>query len=174
MTKSNNRSRVSERTRSSVSSGASIEDVAVERALEGLFRLSSGRRGDARQAAVVGAVVSRAGYAVLRSLADAGTLTLGRIATACAMDAATASRQVAQLESEGLVSRSASVDDARRVEIELTPRGHEVYELIVRFRLSHMAGVLEQWSADDRATLAALVDRLVVDLSSRPFPHSLD
>ena len=146
----------------------------MERALEGLFRLTSGRRSDARQAAVVGAVVSRAGYAVLRCLSDEGTRTLGQIAEACAMDAATASRQVAQLEHEGLVSRVASSDDARRSEISLTSRGGEVYERIVRYRLTHMATVLEHWSVEDRAVLAVLVERLVADLATVPLPRSID
>src|SRR3954452_533572 len=69
----------------------------LERALEGLFRLGANRRFDARQTAEVGAVVTRAGYAVLRSLADAGSASLREGAEASAMDSPTASRQVAQL-----------------------------------------------------------------------------
>ena len=54
----------------------------LERALEGLFRLGANRRFDTRQAAEVGAVVTRAGYAVLRSLHDGGTLSLREVAEA--------------------------------------------------------------------------------------------
>lgn len=153
---------------------ASSHDVALERALEGLFRLSGNRRTDARQAAAVGATVTRAGYAVLRSLADHDTLTLGQVATACAMDAATASRQVGALVGEGLVRRATAAGDARSVELTLTDRGREVYDRIVRFRLGYLSSVVRHWPEQDRATLTALVDRLVADLRAVPYPQRLD
>jgi DNA-binding MarR family transcriptional regulator len=149
---------------------AAPEDVALERALEGLFRLTANRRSNARQTAAVGAVVSRAGYAVLRSLSDHGTLTLGQIASACAMDAATASRQLTALVEEGLVERGPSAGDARAVDVTLTAHGREVYARIVTFRLRHLTTVVGEWSTADRATLATLVDRLVSDFTSVPYP----
>ncbi|MEZ4289756.1 MAG: MarR family transcriptional regulator [Myxococcota bacterium] len=128
----------------------SSADEALERALEGLFRLGANRRFDQHQAIAVGAVVTRAGYAVLRSLADHETLTVGGLAEACAMDAATASRQVLPLVDEGLVERRAGAEDARRVELSLTPRGRAVYDRIVDYRLGQLTGVLESWSQRDR------------------------
>ena len=148
-------------------SAGDAADVALERALEGLFRLGANRRFDARQADAVGAVITRAGYAVLRSLADNGTLTLRQVAEASAMDSATASRQTMQLVDEGLVHRASADSDARSVELSLTPRGVEVYERIVRYRLALLAHVIEDWPVDDRATLAALVERLTADLARR-------
>jgi DNA-binding MarR family transcriptional regulator len=148
----------------------SIEDIALERSLEGLFRLGANRRFDARQSAAVGAVVTRAGYAVLRSLSDLGTTTLRRVADACAMDGATASRQVMALVDEGLVVRKASDGDGRSVELSLTERGRDVYERIVRYRLGHLANVLAAWTDEDRAVLATLVGRLADDLARTPAP----
>jgi DNA-binding MarR family transcriptional regulator len=148
----------------------SVEDIALERSLEGLFRLGANRRFDARQSAAVGAVVTRAGYAVLRSLSDLGPTTLRQVASACAMDGATASRQVMALVDEGLVLRRASDDDGRTVELSLTERGREVYERIVRYRLGHLANVLEDWSDEDRAVLATLVGRFAADLARTPAP----
>ncbi|HPG27379.1 MAG: MarR family transcriptional regulator [Spirochaetaceae bacterium] len=146
----------------------SSADEALERALEGLFRLGANRRFDQHQAIAVGAVVTRAGYAVLRSLADHETLTVGGLAEACAMDAATASRQVLPLVDEGLVERRAGAEDARRVELSLTPRGRAVYDRIVDYRLGQLTGVLESWSQRDRARLAELVSRLARDLVGIP------
>lgn len=143
----------------------SVEDIALERALEGLFRLGANRRFDARQSAAVGAVVTRAGYAVLRSLSDHGTLTLRQVAESSAMDSATASRQVVQLVEEGLVNRASADADARSVELSLTELGHDVYERIVAYRLAHLAEVTRDWSDEDRAVLSVLVRRLVVDLA---------
>jgi DNA-binding MarR family transcriptional regulator len=143
-------------------------DAELERALEGLFRLGGNRRFDQHQAIAVGAVVTRAGYAVLRSLFDHGTLSVRRLAEACAMDAATASRQLMPLVEEGLVSRRSASDDARRVELSLTPRGREVYARIVDYRLGQLKSVLSDWSQEDRARLATLATRLARDLARLP------
>jgi DNA-binding MarR family transcriptional regulator len=144
------------------------EVAAAERALERLFRLTANRRLHTRQAAAVGAVVTRAGYAVLRSVHDADAMTLGELAHECSMDPAAAGRQVKALEDEGLVTRSVSADDARVVLVRLTERGADVYRRIVAVRVQHTADVLEAWPADERATLVRLVDRLVDDLRSVP------
>jgi len=152
-------------------SNFSDEDVTLERALEGLFRLRANRRFDARQAASVGAVVTRAGYAVLRSLSDHGPINLRQAADACAMDAATASRQVVSLVGEGLVQRRTADGDARSVELTLTDRGKEIYEKVARYRLGYLTGALHEWSAPDREQLSRLVDRLTTDLAAEPLPR---
>ena len=142
---------------------ASPEDVALERALEGLFRLTAQRRFDARQTEAVGAAVTRAGYAALRSLSDHGVLSLRDLAHTSHMDAAAASRQINQLVDDGLVHRRTAAD-ARAVELTLTPRGHDVYERIVAYRLAHLMNALEGWPQSDRGVLATLVDKLALNL----------
>lgn len=149
-----------------IAAGAAA-DVALERALEGLFRLTGNRRFDDRQARAVGAVVTRAGYALLRSLEENGPLGLGALAAAAAMDTATASRQVNRLVDEGLVSRRTDAADGRAVLLALTERGGDVYRRIVAHRLGVLAKVLDGWPVDDRVTLAALVERLSADLGGR-------
>ena len=143
-------------------------DADLERALEGLFRLGANRRFNLRQTISVGAAVTRAGYAALRSLHDHGTLSVRRLADACSMDAATASRQLMQLVDEGLVERRSVDGDARQVELSLTPLGREIYERIVEYRLDQLTGVLTTWPEQDRAALSALVTRLVRDLARLP------
>lgn len=157
-------------TRSTRTPQPSAEDVGLERALEGLFRLAANRRFDAEQEAAIGTAVTRAGYAVLRSLADHGPLSLRELAAASVMDNATASRQVHQLVEAGLVSRRADADDARAVVVSLTARGTEIYERIVAYRLAHLANVLVGWPHEDRAVLARLVRRLAGDLASTAPP----
>lgn len=147
---------------------ASAVDVELERALEGLFRLGANRRFNQHQSISVGAVVTRAGYAALRSLHDQGPLSVRRLADACAMDAATASRQLQPLVEEGLVERRGVEGDARQVELVLTPRGRAVYERIVDYRLDQLTSVLAAWPEPDRAALTTLITRLVGDLSRLP------
>jgi DNA-binding MarR family transcriptional regulator len=143
--------------------------AATERALERLFRLSMGRRVHIRQSAAVGAVVSRAGYAILRSLAEEGALAMGELAQRAAMDPAAAGRQVKGLERDGFVQRKPAEADARSTVVRLTGAGRDVYERIVDVRTGHMDEVLSEWQPDDRAALARLVDRLVEDLRAVPF-----
>ena len=140
----------------------------VERSLEQLFRLTVNRRMHQRQTEVVGADVTRAGYAILRCLDDAKELSLGDLARECSMDPGAASRQVRQLEDAGLVDR-AGTDDGRVIALRLTSRGRDVYRKIVAVRTTHMTEVLAAWPAADRSQLAHLVDRLVDDLKKTPF-----
>lgn len=143
-------------------------DGELERALEELFRLGANKRFNHHQAIAVGAVVTRAGYAALRSLHDHGTLSVRRLADACSMDAATASRQLMPLVDEGLVERGVAEGDARQVVLRLTPRGREVYGRIVEYRLGQLTSVLEAWPEEDRVRLADLVSRLARDLARLP------
>ena len=100
------------------------DDVAAaERSLERLFRLTMNRKVHTRQTAVVGADVTRGGYAVLRCLDEAGELTLGEIARECSMDAAAASRQVKALEDGGFVERRSAPHDGRVTVLRLTRAG---------------------------------------------------
>lgn len=145
------------------------EVVAAEEALEGLFRLTVSRRMYTRQSAAVGAVVTRAGYAVLRTLDQAGELGMGELARRCAMDPAAAARQAKALADDGLLERGPGADDGRAVVVRLTDAGRDVYRRIVEVRTEHLAEVLADWPVADRATLARLVDRLVGDLTSVPF-----
>jgi DNA-binding MarR family transcriptional regulator len=149
--------------------GDAGEIAEVERALERLFRLTVSRRMHTRQSAAVGTVVTRAGYAALRSLDAAPELSLGELARECSMDPAAAGRQVRQLEAEGLVEKAPSDGDGRVTVVRLTPAGRDVYRRIVAVRTNHMSEVLAGWSARDRASLARLVDRLVDDLRAVPF-----
>jgi DNA-binding MarR family transcriptional regulator len=140
-----------------------------EHALERLFRLTMSRKVHTKQSAVVGADVTRAGYAVLRCIDEAGEPTIGDIARECSMDPAAAGRQVRVLEDDGFVERYATTDDGRVTVVRLTRAGRDVYRRIVDVRRAYMGDVLSDWSVEDRATLARLVDRLVDDLKAVRF-----
>lgn len=144
----------------------SITDA--ERSLERLFRLTVNRAVHHRQTAAIGVEVTRAGYAILRTLADVGELPMSRLARRCSMDPAAANRQVRALEDAGLVERVTDPDDARLVVARLTRKGRRTHDRIVQLRVEQMTDVLDGWSDRDRAELVRLIDRLVVDLRSTP------
>ena len=141
----------------------------AELALERLFRLTMNRKVHTKQSVAVGADVTRAGYAVLRYVHEAGEPSLGEIARECSMDPAAAGRQVKALEDDGFVERYATSDDGRVTVVRLTRAGRDVYRRIVEVRNAYMGEVLADWSAADRATLVQVVDRLVHDLKSVRF-----
>ena len=150
-----------------MAAGGDVE--AAERALERLFRLTVNRKVHTKQTAAVGVDVTRAGYAVLRTIDEIGEPTMGDIARQCSMDPGAAGRQVKALEDDGLVERSVGEDDARVTVVRLTKAGRDVYRRIVDVRTAHMNEVLAAWPAADRSALARLVDRLVDDLKAVPF-----
>jgi DNA-binding MarR family transcriptional regulator len=141
----------------------------AEQALERLFRLTANRKVHRRQTTAVGVDITRAGYAVLRSIDASGELTLGEVAAECSMDPAAASRQVHTLEADGLVRRNGSDGDGRVTVLRLTDEGRDVYRRIVEVRTAYMERVLADWTVADRAELAKLVNRLVDDLKTVPF-----
>ena len=122
-------------------SDAPADVVAAEQALERLFRLTVSRQMDTRQAAAVGAVVTRAGYALLRCLSESPELAVTELARRCSMDPAACGRQLQALDREGLISRTAGADDGRVIAVRLTDSGREVYQRIVAVRNDpHVAG----------------------------------
>ena len=97
--------------------------AATERSLERLFRLTVNRAIHHRQTAAIGVEVTRAGYAILRTLADAGELPMGQLARRCSMDPAAANRQVRVLEDAELVERGTCHGAGRAVEGREEGRG---------------------------------------------------
>jgi DNA-binding Lrp family transcriptional regulator len=62
-------------------------------------------------------------YLAMLALWERSPRSLGELATALAMDPATASPLVKRLESDGLIERQRSAADERRLDIALTPKG---------------------------------------------------
>jgi DNA-binding MarR family transcriptional regulator len=123
----------------------------------------------ARQSEMVGAEVTRGGYAVLRVVDQAGELSMGELARQCWMDPAAAGRQVRALEADGLVERTTAADDGRVTVVRLSRRGRDVYRRLVAIRTEHMSRVLGGWPERDRAELSRLVGCLIDDLLATPF-----
>lgn len=140
----------------------------AERSLERLFRLTVNRAIHHRQTAAIGVEVTRAGYAILRILADSGDLPMGQLAKRCSMDPAAANRQVRALEDSELVERGTDPDDARLAVARLTKKGRRTHDRIVALRVAQMTSVLNDWSEHDCTELVRLIDRLVADLRSTP------
>lgn len=108
--------------------------------------------------------VSAAKLSALSVLAFAGPQSLGSLAGAEQVTAATMSKLVSDLEAEGLVAKRANAEDKRGVRIEVTARGRALMERARAQRLALLQRRLATLSAAERAHLnaaAALIGRLV-------------
>src|SRR3954470_254598 len=103
-----------------------MDDVgAIQRGLEQLDRLRASRNGHAALTTATGIDLSRPAYALLRRIDEDGPATLGDLARATGMDAASTGRQVRRLEDLGFVQRAPDAADGRVVTVTITDAGHE-------------------------------------------------
>lgn len=80
-------------------------------------------------------------------------------------DYTTVSRQVAKLQSLGLIERRESEADRRVIEAVLTKEGRRAAKALAAARETILAPVMAKWSEKDLDTLTRLLNRLVADLA---------
>jgi DNA-binding MarR family transcriptional regulator len=89
-------------------------------------------------------------YLVMLARWERSPRSLNELATALALDPATASPLVKRLEKDGMIARTRSEEDERRLDIRLTPAGRALRERAVDVPRQVMAAVqmdLEQITA---------------------------
>jgi DNA-binding MarR family transcriptional regulator len=124
------------------------------------------RRPRVRKALGAGAAtgLDRSAHMVLATLEVAGPSRLSAIAEALTVDASTLSRQVTQLEADGLVERSRDASDGRAVLLSLSTRGSARLQRAREVRLAGLAEALRDWSDADLHRFAGFLDRCTRDL----------
>lgn len=86
-------------------------------------------------------------------------VTVGAVADQLSVYESTASRLVDGTVRAGLLDRVGSSQDARRVVLLLTDGGRQLFDRALEYRLAYLAGLLDEWSPEDRADLARLLGR---------------
>ncbi|MDN4472800.1 MarR family winged helix-turn-helix transcriptional regulator [Demequina zhanjiangensis] len=84
-----------------------------------------------------------------------GRATVGAVATELHVVSTTATRLVDRAETAGMVTREASPDDGRRVEVLLTRRGRELDAQALDFRVERLSTLLADWDPARIARFAA-------------------
>ncbi|MET7666835.1 MarR family winged helix-turn-helix transcriptional regulator [Micromonospora luteifusca] len=112
-------------------------------------------------------VLDRAAYVILRHLADAGPQNVSALAARLNLDGSTVTRQVSALQRDGLITRTPDPSDGRGTVISPTSAGLQRMAAVQAARTRLYGDMLADWSAEDRATLAALLGRLNQALISR-------
>jgi DNA-binding MarR family transcriptional regulator len=101
---------------------------------------------------------------VLRRSGPPYALTSGEIAKRALVTAGAISQRLAKAEREGLVERSPGTAARHSILVTLTASGHALIERSVDAVLGREAELVASLSADERATLTDLLEKLEVDV----------
>ncbi|MFD7002023.1 MarR family winged helix-turn-helix transcriptional regulator [Streptomyces mirabilis] len=148
-----------------------LTDVAeIERALTRISYLTGRVRQHERLMALAGLPLDRAAVALLRQVADSGSLRPSELANLLSVEASHVTRQVQQLEKTGYLTRVPDPNDRRAQRIELTPAGRDAVDRVREASCRGMSVALADWAPEDLEQLATLCHRLVDDF----FEHAED
>ena len=108
-----------------------------------------------------GVNLDRALFPLLVRLARSGPLSVAGLADQVGRDHTTISRQLAKLESLGLIARPVGGADRRVRAAALTRAGDKIGRAISAARRRLLSRALAKWTPEDRAALAKLNRRFV-------------
>ena len=115
---------------------------------------------DAALIALAGVDLDRALFPLLVRIERRGPLGIVELAELCGRDYTTVSRQVAKLESLGLVGRQVNAQDARIKEAVITEQGLAMARALDGAREKVFTAVLADWDKKDVSELARLMRKL--------------
>jgi DNA-binding MarR family transcriptional regulator len=114
-----------------------------------------------------GVSLDRALFPLLVLVQRRGPLAIGELADWIGRDYTTVSRQVAKLETLGLVARRAGRTDARVTEAIVTDKGQAISDMLDAARERLARNAFAGWSKDDLAEFARLLRRFADSLMGR-------
>lgn len=117
-----------------------------------------------------GIPLDRALFPLLVGIERLGPIGVVDLADRAGRDHTTVSRQVARLESLGLVDRRESAADRRVREAVATDKGKATVALVDAARERLGRAVFESWDTEEFDTLVRLMGKLADALAGEPFP----
>lgn len=118
---------------------------------------------DAALIEAAGVDLDRALFPLLARIDRLGPLGIVELAELAGRDYSTVSRQVAKLESLGLVTRCPSPEDGRVRAAVVTDEGHTMTRALDTARQKIIEGLLADWDKDDVRDLSRLLRRFADD-----------
>lgn len=106
-------------------------------------------------------------YATMTAILEAPgrRLRVGQIAAALGWEKSRASHLVGRMERRGLLAREPCADDARAVDITVTPEGRRAYLGAVRGHAAQVRRVfLDHVRPDERAVVTEVLERVLTNL----------
>ena len=108
--------------------------------------------------------LDRAGYLALRTLDEFGAMNINALSEKLHLDASTVTRQVAVMQTGGLVGRRLDRDDRRSSVVVLTATGRRVMRSVERKRRRQFATLTRDWSDKDRESFGRMTATLNASL----------
>lgn len=105
--------------------------------------------------------ISEQQWRVMRVLAEEGVLDATEISRRACIFASSLSRIIKTLERDGSLVRERSADDARRVQLRLTDKGHATVREITPESLAIYRDLEDKFGTDRVATLIDMLNELV-------------
>jgi DNA-binding MarR family transcriptional regulator len=112
--------------------------------------------------------LDRASYVLARTLVTDAPVSINGLAERVGLDATTVTRQIATMETAGLVRRKRHPRDGRISLVELTALGRRRMDAVRTARERRIDDLVHDWSDDDRATFGRLLGRLNEAIRTRP------
>lgn len=116
---------------------------------------------DARLLADSGIKLDRALFPLLSRISAAGEISTVALANLIGRDHSTVSRQASKLEELGLIKRVPSSSDARMRHLVPSDAGKALIRKVGNVRRKMLERHFQAWPENDRATLVALLERMV-------------
>jgi DNA-binding MarR family transcriptional regulator len=104
--------------------------------------------------------MERASYLLLLRLEAGGPQRVARLAASLGLDGSTVTRQLAALDANGWVTRTADPGDARVTVVTATDAGLAAMSALRDFRTERVARLFADWSATEQAELGAVLGHL--------------
>ena len=108
--------------------------------------------------------VSLAEWRILATIGQAGTISSRGLPDRTFMDKSKVSRALIKLEAKKLIAREQNNEDNRSALLKFTPRGVELYNMLVRLAQEWETNLLSVFNEEERATfienLAKLDDKI--------------
>ncbi|MBW7970673.1 MarR family winged helix-turn-helix transcriptional regulator [Bradyrhizobium sp. BR 10289] len=133
---------------------------SLHEALMDIISVFNRRQGDEMMIREAGISLDRALFPLLVGIERRGPIGVVDLADRMGRDYTTVSRQVAKLESLGLVKRHASKADRRVSEATITPDGKAMTDAVDRARERIVAGMFASWDGKDVEDLVRLIRKL--------------
>jgi DNA-binding MarR family transcriptional regulator len=104
-------------------------------------------------------LLDRAGYLLLRALDEKGAMNINSLGSLLGLDPSTVGRQVAALQSAGLVERAPDPADRRSSFITPTAEGLTRLRITRKLRTECVTDLLAEWTDAEVQTFAEIVEK---------------
>ncbi len=104
--------------------------------------------------------VSLAEWRILATIGQAGTISSRGLPDRTFMDKSKVSRALIKLETKKLIDREQNSEDNRSALLKFTPRGVELYNMLVRLALQWETDLISVFSTEEQNAFISSLERL--------------